>query len=1265
MKKSILSTALIVSALFTAHGQAHRQFQGIGSKPSRSLQKGVATNGTSTNMITPAFAVPVRRTCGTMELLQEQQAQGLMPSDAEFENWISEKQASMRAARQAQGVLSPNAPAAVIQIPVIVHVIHNGEAIGVGANISAAQVNSQIEVLNDDFRKKINTPGYNTHPAGADMEIEFVPAQVDLSGNPLAEPGIHRYAGTASSYSQTTFNSTIKPATSWDPTKYANLWTANLSGGILGYAQFPSNSTLTGLNTNGGASNTDGVVIGYQYFGSIAKVTTSQLSQGAPYNRGRTLTHELGHWLGLRHIWGDASCGTDYCNDTPTHAEANYSPTNNPNGCFTHPKSNSCGTADEMFENYMDYTNDVCMNIFTNDQKGRMAAVIANSPRRAELLTSTVGNAPITCAATPNLLPLAQDFEAGFLPTGWTIRNAGGDSTWHKANVSANGIGTGAVVMNNFTTNAAGALDFLMTPQHNFTAVTGAVLKFDVAYSPFSATSTDSLFLAYSVDCGNTFQTFWKKGGSALSTTGSAYSTSAFTPTATQWRTETVNLATVGSQIFGAGKDHVVIAFQNKSGYGNYLYLDNIQITTGSPVAAVPVADFVSSVDGGCAGTSVTFTNQSTNTPTSYAWTFEGGTPATSTAANPTVTYSTPGSYNVSLVATNSAGADTTVKSDFIFIGNATAQILPLTTTFETTDADSVAWSVINPNSDTTWVLVNTGSNGSATSAMMDNYSSASVYGTADVLLSPKMKFTATTQKLSFDVAYGFYGTDSTQTPPIVMADTIIVLASTDCGNTFKRIWAKGGAELATVTGLVKTAFTPTSSTQWRREGISLAAFKNLANVQFAIMNKSGYGNRVFLDSITIAAQTTCPTAPTITSTTTNICEGSAITMTVPNFAGTTYKWTGPNGFTSTVRNPSILAATPANSGTYYVTATVAGCTSVPSVITVNVNPKPAAPVATVSAATLCSNDTIRLHASTVADAAYYWTGPNNFTSNVQNPVLANPTSAMVGTYSVYAIARGCTSAVATAMVTSVVTGPTTIAVTGSASICAGLNLSLAATNVTGATYAWTGPNGYTAATRTISITAATVAASGTYTVVATKNGCASNTVTTTVTVKPAPNMPTVSLVNDSLISDTVAATYQWYKNTTPITGATSRKYKPTVSGNYAVRIGNAQPCYATSTLFAYTLVGVGSQILNQAVSLFPSPSTGLFHLNIEDDRNADIKINVFDILGKEVANVAARKSDALFEQTLDLQHLPDGTYFVKIQEGNLITTRRIVKAAK
>src|SRR5690606_1825563 len=150
----------------------------------------------------------------------------------------------------------------------------------------------------EDFRKAIGTNGYNTHPAGADCEIEFCLAAVDPSGNVLAQPGIDRQNLGQSSWAMSSINSTVKPQTIWDPERYCNIWTVNFGGSsanLLGYAQFPSSSGLTGLNTNGGSANTDGVVIRYNAFGRTGTVSS-------PYNRGRTTTHELGHWLGLRHI---------------------------------------------------------------------------------------------------------------------------------------------------------------------------------------------------------------------------------------------------------------------------------------------------------------------------------------------------------------------------------------------------------------------------------------------------------------------------------------------------------------------------------------------------------------------------------------------------------------------------------------------------------------------------------------------------------------------------------------------------------------------------------------------------------------------------------------------------------------------------------------------------------------------------------------------------------------------------------------------------
>lgn len=270
----------------------------------------------------------------------------------------------------------------VKRIPVVVHIIHNGEAIGNQSNISYEQVRSQIEVLNEDFRKKPATNGFNNHPDGVDCEIEFYLAATDPDGQPLSEPGVHRFDGGRPSWPKgailNPIDQIIKPITIWPPNEYFNIWTVNFGGfagrDLLGYAQFPSNSGLPGLHSDEGEAETDGIVIGYKYFGSSEKGNFPNLIP--PFDLGRTTTHKVGHWLGLRHIWGDGDCLVDdFCGDTPLAAAPNFS-------CMANI---SCAATD-MIENYMDYTDDGCMNIFTQEQKERMHQVLEQSPRRKELV---------------------------------------------------------------------------------------------------------------------------------------------------------------------------------------------------------------------------------------------------------------------------------------------------------------------------------------------------------------------------------------------------------------------------------------------------------------------------------------------------------------------------------------------------------------------------------------------------------------------------------------------------------------------------------------------------------------------------------------------------------------------------------------------------------------------------------------------------------------------------------------------------------------
>ena len=258
----------------------------------------------------------------------------------------------------------------IITIPVVVHVVYNSPQ----QNISDQQIQSQITVLNNDYRRTnidaMMTPSVWTSVA-ADCEIEFCLASTDPNGNNTN--GITRTQTSQSSFSMQ--GDPVKDASSggkdaWPNDDYLNIWVCNLGSSLLGYATPPF----------GNIGSDDGVVIGYNYFGTQGTVQS-------PYNKGRTTTHEVGHWLNLEHLWGGSwgSCGNDNVNDTPIQEEENY-------GCPAFPhNANSCGTTNadgDMFMNYMDYTNDACMNMFTQGQKTRMIAAINQS--RQNLLNHTL-----------------------------------------------------------------------------------------------------------------------------------------------------------------------------------------------------------------------------------------------------------------------------------------------------------------------------------------------------------------------------------------------------------------------------------------------------------------------------------------------------------------------------------------------------------------------------------------------------------------------------------------------------------------------------------------------------------------------------------------------------------------------------------------------------------------------------------------------------------------------------------------------------------
>lgn len=327
--------------------------------------------GFSALLSTGAFAQGTSgRNCGTMQHLAAMEAADPMLATR-----------MQQIEQQTQQILAnsaANKTAAIVTIPVVFHVVYANAT----QNITDAKCIAQLNQLNLDYAR-LNSDASSTpaafQGAAVNTQIQFCLAQRDPNGN--ATTGVIHKSTTTASFSS---NDAVKSSTSggdnaWDATKYLNIWTCNLGGGLLGYAQFP-----------GGAASTDGVVVLYSSVGSMLSPGTA-----TPYHLGRTMTHEVGHWLNLRHIWGDASCGNDLVSDTPTQSTSNF-------GCPTFPHVTcSNGANGDMFMNYMDYTDDGCMNMFTAGQAARSAALFAAGGARVGLLTSLGCQAPAASCGIP------------------------------------------------------------------------------------------------------------------------------------------------------------------------------------------------------------------------------------------------------------------------------------------------------------------------------------------------------------------------------------------------------------------------------------------------------------------------------------------------------------------------------------------------------------------------------------------------------------------------------------------------------------------------------------------------------------------------------------------------------------------------------------------------------------------------------------------------------------------------------------------------
>jgi PKD repeat protein len=1080
----------------------------------------------------------------------------------------------------------------IYTLPVVVHVIHTGNPYGSGVNITDEQIYSAIEALNEDYR---HIAGSNGDGAGPDIGIEFCMAARDPNGQPTT--GIVRVNGSSvplyatqgieASGGNGAVEESVKALSTWPRASYLNIWVVNEiegndgGGGIQGYAYFPINNPI------------DGVVILYNAIGTVGELKSYT-------NMNRVLSHEVGHYLGLYHTFNATSaCGAEADCSTAGDRVCDTPPTIQSSNC-TAP---ACSGTQQV-ENYMDYTQQTCQDMFTEGQKLRMRTTLET--QRTSMITS-LGCSPVfttDIGITAIISPSGSNCLGAATPQ-VTLTNFGSNtitSATIQYNVDAVGSNTynwtGSLASGSSVTVALGSINpsagshtfYAWTSAPNgssdqnsannqstgeFTITNGAAATLDVVTDYFGTETTWKIFDENDVEILN--------GGPYANGTQGAHN---LEPICLEPGCYTL----IMYDEYGDGQGFTAGSFSLTSSTGDVLAtasnnwgaqsVNDFCLEGTVPTGNPPVASFTIQDNTLCRNVQNDYTNTSTNSPTSYAWTFEGGSPATSTQASPqNVTYANAGVYDVTLTATNTYGSHTYTCTNCVTVNaDPTVTVTGTNPMCSTTNTGSVASTVTGTNP-----ISYAWSNG-ATSANISSLAAGA--------------YTLTITDGNGCTKQG----SATLTAPsaIVISGTATNVSCAGQNNGSISVSATGGTGTKTFT--------------WNN-GASGASVSNLAAGSYTVTATDANGCTQ-TQSYTI----TNPTAIVISGTATNgACSGAntgSITVSATGGTGTkTFSWSnGASG--ATISN---LAA-----GSYTVTASDANGCSVTQTYTISSSP------AITITGTPTNPTCAGVNNGSITASATGGTGNKTFSwSNGATGATASNLGG--GSFTVTATdANGCT-----ATQSFTLTAPSAIAITGTAtnvSCNAGSNgsITVSASGGTGTkTFSWS--NSQTGATISNLV-------AGSYTVTATDiNGC---TATQSYTVT-APNVLNANLTDFDIACDDAFGSAQVNPNggTSPYTvlwsnGNTGNNSGNLNAGSYSVTVTDSRSCTASAN-FIITQSASLSVYANATAVTCHGAANGSISLSVSGGNS------VYTYLWSNGASASS------------ISNLSPGTYGIIVTDGN------------